>query len=73
MKKNKSTHFEVVREYIDKEGNVDDFVVLDSFDDYESALEFARKQEVLQGRQITIWETDNAFDVVNSWVIKTAE
>lgn len=70
--KNKNTNFEVVREYIDKEGNVHDFDFIDSFDDYESALKFARKQEVIQGRQIAIWETSdvNYLDVVNSWVIK---
>lgn len=71
---NKNTHFEVVREYIDKWGNVDDYFIIDSFADYESALAFAKEQEAIQGRQISVWEVENdTLDIVDSWVIKAAE
>lgn len=74
MEEKRNTHFEIVREYIDKFGNVDDYHIIDSFDDYESALESAGKQEAVQGRQISVWEVeDESLDLVNSWVIKTAE
>jgi len=63
--------YEVVREFIDKDGNVDDFVVLDGSVDYTKALEIANQTEVFKGEQISIWETDEeTLDLLNSWLIK---
>ena len=71
MEKNRSTHFEVVREFVDKWHNVDDYEIIDSFNDYKPALASAKEQEVIQGRQISVWEVENnTLDLVNSWVIK---
>lgn len=65
--------YEVVREFMDKEGNMDDFEFLSAFSDYTSALEEANKTEVWRGNQISIWETlddGDHLDVLNCWLIK---
>lgn len=63
--------YEVVREFIDKDGNMDDFEVLSSgLNDYSKALDAANKAEVWKGNQISIWETDEkTLDLLNSWLI----
>lgn len=63
--------YEVVREWIDVDGNMEDFEVLKQFLDYTSALTEANKTKVSKGEQVSIWETDEeTLDVINSWVIK---
>lgn len=62
--------YEVVREFLDKDGNVDDFFFISaSFSDYTFALVEANKTEVWKGNQISIWELMDG-DLLNSWLIK---
>lgn len=64
--------YEVVREFLDEEGNVNDFVVIDSFNTREEAFEFAMKQNVNDSSsQITIYESEDDGSVVDSDVVKT--
>lgn len=63
--------YEVVREWIDVDGNMEDFEVLKQFIDYTSALKEANNTDARKGEQISIWETDEeTLDVLNSWIIK---
>ena len=63
--------YEVVREWIDVDGNMEDFEVLKQFIDYTSALTEANNTDARKGEQISIWETDEeTLDVLNSWIIK---
>lgn len=63
--------YEVVREWIDVDGNMEDFEVLKQFTDYTSALTEANNTDARKGEQISIWETDEeTLDVLNSWIIK---
>ena len=63
--------YEVVREWIDVDGNMVDFEVLKQFIDYTSALTEANNTDARKGEQISIWETDKeTLDVLNSWIIK---
>lgn len=63
--------YEVVREWIDVDGNMEDFEVLKQFIDYTSALTEANNTDARKGEQISIWETDKeTLDVLNSWIIK---
>ena len=63
--------YEVVREWIDVDGNMEDFAVLKQFIDYTSALTEANNTDARKGEQISIWETDKeTLDVLNSWIIK---
>lgn len=63
--------YEVVREFIDKDGNVDDYHIISSFVNYTKALEMANDAEVWKGNQISIWESDEeTLDLINSWIIK---
>ncbi len=63
--------YEVVREWIDVDGNMEDFEVLKQFIDYTSALTEANNTNARKGEQISIWETDEeTLDVLNSWIIK---
>ena len=63
--------YEVVREWIDVDGNMEDFEVLKQFIDYTSALKEANNTDARKGEQISIWETDKeTLDVLNSWIIK---
>lgn len=63
--------YEVVREWIDVGGNMEDFEVLKQFIDYTSALTEANNTDARKGEQISIWETDEeTLDVLNSWIIK---
>ena len=50
--------YEVVREWIDVDGNMEDFEVLKQFIDYTSALTEANNTDARKGEQISIWETD---------------
>ncbi len=62
--------YEVVREWIDVDGNMEDFEVLKQFIDYTSALTEANNTDARKGEQISIWETDEeTLDVLNSWII----
>lgn len=63
--------YEVVREWVDVDGNMEDFEVLKQFIDYTSALTEANNTDARKGEQISIWETDKeTLDVLNSWIIK---
>lgn len=63
--------YEVVREWIDVDGNMEDFEVLKQFIDYTFALTEANNTDARKGEQISIWETDEeTLDVLNSWIIK---
>lgn len=63
--------YEVVREWIDVDGNMENFEVLKQFIDYTSALTEANNTDARKGEQISIWETDEeTLDVLNSWIIK---
>lgn len=63
--------YEVVREWIDVDGNMEDFEVLKQFIDYTSVLTEANNTDARKGEQISIWETDEeTLDVLNSWIIK---
>ena len=63
--------YEVVREWIDVDGNMEDFKALKQFIDYTSALTEANNTDARKGEQISIWETDKeTLDVLNSWIIK---
>lgn len=63
--------YDVVREFINEFGDVEDFVVIDGFVDYTKALEMANKENAGKGEQISIWETDEeTLDLLNSWIIK---
>lgn len=63
--------YEVVREWIDVDGNMEDFEVLKQFIDYTSALTEANNTDARKGEQISIWETDEeTLGVLNSWIIK---
>ena len=63
--------YEVVREWIDVDGNRENFEVLKQFIDYTSALTEANNTDARKGEQISIWETDKeTLDVLNSWIIK---
>ena len=63
--------YEVVREWIDVDGNMEDFEVLKQFIDYTSALTETNNTDARKGEQISIWETDEeTLDVLNSWIIK---
>ena len=63
--------YEVVREWIDVDGNMEDFEVLKQFIDYTSALKEANNTDARKGEQISQWETDEeTLDVLNSWIIK---
>lgn len=63
--------YEVVREWIDVDGNMEDFEVLKQFIDYTSALTEANNTDARKGEQISIWETDEeTLDVLISWIIK---
>ncbi len=63
--------YEVVREWIDVDGNMEDFEVLKQFIDYTSALTEANNTDARKGEQISIWETnEETLDVLNSWIIK---
>lgn len=63
--------YEVVREWIDVDGNMEDFEVLKQFIDYTSALKEANNTDARKGEQISICETDEeTLDVLNSWIIK---
>ena len=63
--------YEVVREWIDVDGNMEDFEVLKQFIDYTSALTEANNTDARKGEHISIWETDEeTLDVLNSWIIK---
>lgn len=63
--------YEVVREWVDVDGNMEDFEVLKQFIDYTSALTEANNTDARKGEQISIWETDEeTLDVLNSWIIK---
>ena len=63
--------YEVVREWIDVDGNMEDFEVIKQFIDYTSALTEANNTDARKGEQISIWETDKeTLDVLNSWIIK---
>lgn len=63
--------YEVVREWIDVDGNMEDFEVLKQFIDYTSALTEANNTDARKEEQISIWETDKeTLDVLNSWIIK---
>ena len=63
--------YEVVREWIDVDGNMENFEVLKQFIDYTSALTEANNTDARKGEQISIWETDKeTLDVLNSWIIK---
>lgn len=63
--------YEVVREWVDVDGNMEDFEVLKQFIDYTSALTEANNTGARKGEQISIWETDEeTLDVLNSWIIK---
>ena len=62
--------YRVIREFIDKDGNIDDFFFISaSFSDYTFALVEANKAEVWKGNQISIWELLDG-DLLNSWLIK---
>lgn len=64
--------YEVVREFLDEEGNVNDFVVIDGFNTREEAFDFAMKQNVNDSSsQITIYESEDDGSVVDSDVVKT--
>lgn len=63
--------YEVVREWVDVDGNMENFEVLKQFIDYTSALTEANNTDARKGEQISIWETDEeTLDVLNSWIIK---
>ena len=63
--------YEVVREWVDVDGNMEDFEVFKQFIDYTSALTEANNTDARKGEQISIWETDEeTLDVLNSWIIK---
>lgn len=63
--------YEVVREWVDVDGNMEDFEVFKQFIDYTSALKEANNTDARKGEQISIWETDEeTLDVLNSWIIK---
>ena len=63
--------YEVVREWVDVDGNMENFEVLKQFIDYTSALTEANNTDARKGEQISIWETDEEpLDVLNSWIIK---
>lgn len=63
--------YEVVREWVDVDGNMEDFEVLKQFIDYTSALTEANNTDARKGEQISIWKTDEeTLDVLNSWIIK---
>ena len=63
--------YEVVREWVDVDGNMENFEVLKQFIDYTSALTEANNTDARKGEQISIWETDKeTLDVLNSWIIK---
>lgn len=64
--------YEVVREFLDEEGNVNDFVVIDGFNTREEAFNFAIAQNVNDSSsQITIYESEDDGSVVDSDVVKT--
>lgn len=46
--------YEVVREWIDVDGNMEDFEVLKQFIDYTSALTEANNTDARKGEQISI-------------------
>lgn len=70
--KKDNLYFEVVRETLDDSGDVDDFNPIDSFFDYDSALECARKQKPKKNEQIAIWVSEcDTLNVINSQVIVT--
>ena len=66
-------YYEVVVEFLDDEGNVRDFTVIDGgFESYDDALSFAVQQEANKdnGEQIAIYDSDKDGNVLDSWVIK---
>lgn len=67
----KNTFFEVVRLILDDENEVFDSETIESFEDYNTALAFAKSQEIKgNNEQIAIWETEkDTFECVDSWVI----
>jgi len=69
---NKNTFFEVVKLILDDEQEISDSKTIESFDDYNCALEFAKSQKINinDNEQIAIWETGkDTFDCVDSWVV----
>lgn len=66
-------YYEVVVEFLDDEGNVRDFTVIDGgFASYDDALACAVQQEAHKddGEQIVIYDSDKDGSVLDSWVIK---
>lgn len=63
--------YEIVKEFIGNDGNVNDFVVLDFYPkNYDDALAIAQKQDVCDDEQISIWLSDDKGNVLDSWLIK---
>lgn len=64
--------FEVVREFLDEDNNVYDFVVIDDFHSREVAFACASLQTVNDNtEQIVIYKSDDNGNVLDSDVVKT--
>lgn len=64
--------FEVVREFLDEEKNVKDFVVIEGFLTRDIALMFAKQQVVNDTfEQISIYESDDNGQVLKFEIVKT--
>lgn len=65
-------YFEVVKEFLDENNDVVDFVVEEGgFKSYEDALEYInqKKWDLEDGEQIAIWDSNEGGDVNDSWII----
>lgn len=63
--------YEVSNEFLNTNGDVEDFVILDGFNTYEEALSYAEKQPIIDSdTQLSIYESDENGNVLDSWIIK---
>lgn len=70
------TYFEVVKEFLDKDKNTIDFVVLDgdyNGETYEDARKFAETISLSDEDgycAISVWESDEQGNLLESWLVR---
>lgn len=65
-------YFEVVKEFLDEDNNVTDFVVIEGgFSTSEEAWKFGEQyiEGCLDDEQITIYQSDEDGSVLDSWIV----